>query len=104
MSRKTDSGRDPSAKSLREAERIAALDTDVQRLHPSAVPADAAKLSHINTYGTLPKFYIDQPFTCRDCGKREIWQAVDQKWYYEEAGGHIGATAVRCYACRTGKR
>jgi hypothetical protein len=103
MSRKTDKGRNPSAKSLHEAERVAALHPDVQRRHPSAVPADAAKLTHINTYGALPAFYIDQPFTCRDCGKREIWRAADQKWYYEEAGGHIAATAVRCHACRTAK-
>jgi hypothetical protein len=52
------------------------------------------KLDHINTYGFLPRFYIDRPFQCRDCGKEEIWRAADQKWYYEEAKGHTDATAL----------
>lgn len=75
-----------------------------QREHPSAVPGDPGKLDHINTYGSLPEFYIDQPFICRGCGKREIWKARDQKWYYEEAKGHIDAVAVECHACRKAKR
>jgi len=93
-------GRSPSAQELREAKRIAALRPSQQRDHPSAVAADPSKLAHINTYGALPEFYIDQPFSCRDCGKAEIWRAADQKWYYEEAKGHIDAKAVRCHDCR----
>ena len=72
--------------------------------HPSAATADPEKLSHINTYGSLPDYYIDQPFTCRVCGKREIWKARDQKWYYEEAGGHIDARAVECHDCRVTRK
>jgi hypothetical protein len=89
---------------VREAERILRLGPDQQRLHPSAVPANAAKLSHINTYGSLPEFYLDRPFTCRKCGKTEIWKASDQKWYYEEAKGHIDAKAVECHDCRMAKK
>lgn len=97
---KKNTGRDPTEAELMEAKRIAALPVDAQRQHPSAVPADASKLRHIHTYGTLPTFYIDKPFRCRECGKEEIWRATDQKWYYEEAKGHIDATAVRCHYCR----
>ncbi|MEM7411965.1 MAG: zinc-ribbon domain containing protein [Myxococcota bacterium] len=104
MSKKRETGRDPTEKALREADRIQRLPRESQRGHPSAVPADPAKLDHINTYGSLPEFYIDLPFTCRQCGKREIWKARDQKWYYEEAKGHIDATAVACHACRTEER
>lgn len=96
-----DTGRNPSAKALREADRVAALPPDRQRNHPSSVAADAKQLAHINTYGDLPEYYIDRPFVCRDCGKREIWRARDQKWYYEVAKGHVDAFAVRCHACRT---
>ena len=101
--RPRDTGRDPAPAELREAKRIAALPADVQQHHPAAVPADHSKLDHINTYGYLPDFYIDRPFSCRDCGKEEIWRAADQKWYYEEAKGHIDARAVRCHACRKEK-
>jgi len=103
MANNTDTGRNPTDKQLREAERISKLHPLQQKQHPSAVPADASKLSHINTYGELPEFYIDRPFVCRQCGKREIWKARDQKWYYEEAKGHIDAVAVECHACRTSR-
>lgn len=83
---------------------MAALDREQQRRHPSSLPADPARLAHINTYGEIPDFYIDRPFSCRVCGKREIWRAADQKWYIEEAKGHMDARAVECHACRTGRR
>ena len=102
--KRLDTGRDPTAKALREAERVQSLHPLQQRKHPSAVASDLSKLKHINTYGELPDFYIDRPFICRVCGKREIWKARDQKWYYEEAKGHIDAVAVACHACRTGNR
>jgi hypothetical protein len=65
-----------------------------------AVLADIEKLSHINTYGELPTHYLDYPFICKDCGSTEVWKAEQQKWYYEEAKGHIWAVAQRCRACR----
>jgi hypothetical protein len=100
MRTKFDTGRNPSEKELREAERILNLHPEQQRTHPSVIHSDTSKLKHINTYGALPDYYIDQPFTCRKCGKREIWKARDQKWYYEEAKGHIDAKAVECHDCR----
>lgn len=105
MSRRpADTGRRPSARELREAERVAALHPEQQRRHPSALPADPERLTHINTYGALPEFYVDRPFVCRRCGAAEIWRARDQKWYYEQAKGHIDARAVECHACRTRHR
>jgi hypothetical protein len=104
MSKHTDTGRNPSEKELYEAERVSSLHPLQQKNHPSAISADQSKLSHINTYGRLPEFYLDKPFVCRVCGKREIWKAKDQKWYYEEAKGHIDATAVECHECRKLKK
>ncbi|MGI9327450.1 MAG: zinc-ribbon domain containing protein [Pseudomonadales bacterium] len=104
MAKKLDTGRKPSDKALREADRVQQLHPEQQRTHPSALPADPQKLSHVNTYGALPEYYIDLPFICRLCGEREIWRAQDQKWYYEETKGHIDATAVECHACRAAKR
>ncbi len=97
---KNNSGRHPTLKELREAERVAQLHPLQQQAHPSSVVADHNQLSHINTYGSLPDYYIDQPFSCRQCGKKEIWKAAEQKWYYEEAKGHIAGIAVECHACR----
>ncbi len=104
MNQEIDHGRDPSPKQIEEAERIAALHPEQQKGHPSAVLADLAKLNHINTYGSLPEFYIDQPFSCRICGKKEIWKAHSQKWYYEEAKGHTDSKAVACHDCRKARK
>lgn len=100
VARKRETGSKPSARELVHAKRVAALHPEVLKTHPAAVPADPSRLDHINSYGALPEYYVDRPFTCRECGKEEIWRARDQKWYYEEAKGHIDATAVRCHACR----
>ena len=102
--KRIDTGRDPTQKELREAERILTLSTSQQKNHPTALAVDYDKLSHMNTYGELPEYYIDRPFTCRKCGKREIWKAKDQKWYYEEAKGDIYAVAVECHTCRKAKK
>jgi len=104
MSHARNTGRDPTPEDLAAARRVAALPIEAQRQHPSALPADRSKLDHINTYGSLPEFYIDRRFRCRDCGKEEIWKAADQKWYYETAKGHMDARAVRCHACRQARR
>jgi len=104
MVNERNTGRNPTAAELAEAKRIAGLPEEEQRRHPSALEADQSKLDHINTYGWLPKFYIDKPFRCRDCGKEEIWKAADQKWYYEEVKAHMHATAVRCHDCRKARK
>ena len=104
MSRQASKGRNPTAKQLREAERVLRLHPTQQKAHPTAIPAEPSKLDHINTYGSLPEFYLDQPFACRNCGKWEIWKARDQKWYYEEAKGHIDARAVECHDCRSARK
>jgi hypothetical protein len=69
-----------------------------------AVTANHESLSHNNTYGLLPHYYVDKPFRCRDCDVEEVWRATQQKWYYEVAKGHIDSTAVRCRACRRKER
>ena len=57
-----------------------------------------------NSYST-PDFaergyYIDKPFSCRDCGEPQVWTAEQQKWWYEVAQGNVFSTATRCRACR----
>lgn len=69
-----------------------------------AVHADPDALSHINTYGYLPRFYIDRVVTCRECGTEEVWTAEAQKWWYEVAKAHIDSQAVLCRACRARER
>lgn len=71
---------------------------------PGSVPCDPSLLKPYNSYG-VPLFvargyYLDIEFTCRDCGKHEIWKATQQKWWYENAKGNVESRAIRCRACR----
>lgn len=65
-----------------------------------AVAADPSQQVPNNSYSPPPLFYVDKEFGCVDCGRREIWSAQQQKWYYEVAKGSLYATAVRCLDCR----
>jgi Probable zinc-ribbon domain len=89
----------------RRAERAVGLQSFDPRGHPKSWPlgvvaSNPAKLALNNTLGLLPLFYIDTAFTCRDCGSKEVWTAKQQKWWHEEAQGHIDSHAVRCRPCR----
>lgn len=69
---------------------------------------DVSKLNPDNSYGS-PEFvargyYLDQPFTCCDCGAEQVWTARQQKWWYEIAKGDRWTIAKRCRACRKSAR
>ena len=80
-----------------------ALGNPEKAIEAGFVLADAAELQHNNTYGSLPTYYLDMPFTCVDCGSEEVWTAKQQKWWYEIAKGNISSTAIRCRSCRKKK-
>jgi hypothetical protein len=100
MVKEKNTGRNPTPRELADVDRWS---THPLSQNPSAISADHSRLGHINTYGELPDYYVDRAFTFRRCGRREIWRSADQKWYYEEAKGHIDARAVDCHDCRTRK-
>lgn len=83
--------KDQKLKKRREKEALVPID---------AVAADPAKLRHNNTYDPLPLYYKDMAYTCIDCGEEDVWTAEQQKWWYEEAKGHIHSRAVHCKNCR----
>lgn len=81
-----------------------------KRRHASDAPVivHAERLAPDGSYG-VPDFvrrgtYVDQPFTCGDCGVAEIWHATQQQWWYEVAKGGVWTTATRCRACRRRER
>lgn len=51
-------------------------------------------------YSGIPEYYRPRYFKCRDCGVAQTWTAKQQQWWYEEAGGTLESTAVRCRRCR----
>lgn len=81
---------------LAEQGRVA----DGVELPRAAVAADISQQVPNNSYSPPPDHYVDLEFTCKDCGRHEVWTAKQQKWYYEVAKGSLFATAVRCRECR----
>ena len=91
---------------LIRAKSLAGIDPTDPAVSPPAgsVLANPAELSHNNTYGRLPRFYIDRAVVCRNCGTEEVWPAERQKWWYEVAKGNINTQAVLCRSCRAAER
>ncbi len=91
---------------LKRARALIGVDPFDQNIEPpkGSVMADQKELAHNNTYGPLPRFYIDKIVVCRICGKEEVWPAERQKWWYEVAKGNINTDAVFCRECRDKER
>lgn len=63
----------------------------------SAIPANISK----QNYSVLPRtYYVDILKECRDCNRRFLFFAEEQKYWYEELGFCIDADCVRCPECR----
>lgn len=78
------------------------------QVRAAGILVNTAALRPTNSYDT-PDFvargyYLDRPFTCKDCGKRETWTASQQKWWYETAKGDVWKVAIRCRPCRRRER
>ena len=67
------------------------------------VKANLSKQTPNNSYSP-PLHYEDIRFKCRDCGVECVWPAEQQRLWYEEWGGPIQSTAVRCLTCRQNLR
>ena len=65
----------------------------------NAIVANLKQQAANNSY-IVKAYYVDEPFTCKDCGSSEVWTAKQQQWWFEVAKGEINSGAVRCRACR----
>lgn len=68
---------------------------------PSAIPADTSR----QNFTVFPRgYYVDMLKYCRDCKRKFIFFAVEQKHWFEELGFYIDADCVRCVECRANDR
>jgi hypothetical protein len=92
-----------SAKQIRLIERIVGgsveglLDDGTRRVSGTAVAADLTRQTPSTVAVT---HYYDLDKVCRDCGRRFIFFAEEQKHWYEDLGFPLEAEAVRCPQCR----
>jgi len=87
---------------LREMERLFGwcptyTDDGAHMVRQTAVAADLARQCPATVSVT---HYYDIDKVCRDCGRRFIFFADEQKHWYEELGFPLEADAVRCPPCR----
>ena len=66
----------------------------------SIIAVDRSKIISRSAVPKIPDYYRDAWFTCKDCGKKELWTAKQQQRWHEEQGGEIEAIAIRCHTCR----
>ncbi|MDP4646649.1 MAG: zinc-ribbon domain-containing protein [Akkermansiaceae bacterium] len=66
----------------------------------SVVRSNPEKISSRSVLPSVPEFYFDHEFACRNCGVVEVWTAKRQKQYYEEQQGEIEGRPIRCNTCR----
>ena len=103
----------------RTGKRAAAEAEDARVQAKRAAKAQAAQLkgrvlvnpenlAPTNSYGTpefvARGFYVDMPFSCKACGKPQLWTATQQKWWYESAKGDVWTIAILCRPCRLRER
>lgn len=63
----------------------------------SAIPADLRR----QNYMTVPRrWYVDVLKTCRNCRRRFIFYAAEQKYWYENLRIPIYAACAKCPECR----
>jgi hypothetical protein len=85
---------------LARARKLARVTIREVTERPGIERSDHDKLKECGGNCLLPEYYKDLEFRCRDCGSLEVWTAKQQKWWYEEAKGHLDSTAIRCRPCR----
>ncbi len=83
-----------------KAERKAAQALQAGLRAGSIIRVDKSKVFSNSVLPTIPEYYHDKWFTCKDCGEEDLWTAKQQRQWYEEQGGEIEAIAIRCKPCR----
>ena len=65
----------------------------------SAIRANVSR----QKFGAVPRgYYVDILKTCRKCGRRFLFFALEQRHWYEHLGFWIDADCVLCPECRVG--
>ena len=85
---------------LREARSEGRLINNEIIVPRGAVIADTTRQRSCSAIWTPKLWYEDMPFVCRDCGRKEVWTAEQQKWWYEHCQGNLESIAIRCGSCR----
>ena len=73
-------------------------------LPDGAIRGDVRKQEFCRVCHVPKYFYVDEEKTCVQCGKRFVFGAAEQKYWYESLKFHFCSVAIRCPACRRRRR
>lgn len=79
------------------------------RIPNTAIEADGSKqrcAADGDSYGRgiSIRYYFDLRRVCRDCGRKFIFFAEEQRYWYEERGFPLEVDCIRCHECRRVQR
>lgn len=81
----------------KESDRLDRDPEDGCAIEGTAIPADIAAQRPMTNPFT---HYFDVDRACRDCGKRFIFFADEQKYWYETLRFYVGVNCLHCIVCR----
>ena len=71
---------------------------------PNAVRGDVKKQNFCPAHHNPKYFYIDEDHECIQCGKHFIFNAKEQKYWYETLKFNFSSIPIRCLQCRRERR
>ena len=84
--------------------QLSAADMKRLEIPQGAVPADIGRQRRRDDLDHVRYYYVDMPFVCKLCGKREVWTTEQQKFWYEDCKGDPNAVAIHCHDCRAKRK
>ena len=80
-------------------------DPDYQPLMPrGAIRGDVNKQIYCTAHHVPKYFYVDEERSCLQCGKKFVFRASEQKYWYETLKFNFSSVPVRCLQCRRERR
>jgi hypothetical protein len=73
-------------------------------LPPGAIRGDPSRQSYCSVLHTPKYFYLDEDRECVDCGEAFVFEAKEQRYWYETLQFNLNSVAVRCPRCRGRRR
>ena len=73
-------------------------------LPEGAVRGDPSRQSYYPAFHMPKYFYLDEERECVECGVQFLFEAKEQRFWYEQLQFNLNSVAIRCRACRARRR
>ena len=73
-------------------------------LPEGAVRGDPSRQSYYPAFHMPKYFYVDEERECVECGVEFLFEAKEQRFWYEQLQFNLNSVAIRCRGCRSRRR